>query len=76
MKVKILTGSNIRKLEYKINTFIKDKCIINISHEIAVLKVRNKCVNCLIIIILYHEYNRCGYLNVNSIMNLKDNEII
>lgn len=77
MKVKILADSNIKKLENRINEFIKDKCIINISHELAVLKVCNickKCINILIIVILYDEYNHCGYLDHNSIMDFKNKQ--
>ena len=74
MKIKIIADSNIKKLECKVNSFIKDRCIINISHELAVLNICNKCnkhVNILIIVILYGEYDHCGYLDLNSIMDLK-----
>ena len=74
MKVKILKGSNTKKLEYEVNEFIKDKCIINISHEIAVLKMEDMYVNTLIIIILYDEYKHCGYLDLDSILDLKNNK--
>ena len=74
MKVKILKGSNTKKLEYEVNEFIKDKCIINISHEIAVLKMEDMYVNTLIIIILYDEYDHCGYLDLDSILDLKNNK--
>ena len=51
MKVKILKGTNIKKLECEINEFIEGKCIINISHEIVVSKVFDKCANILVFII-------------------------
>lgn len=66
---------DLKKLECKVNAFIKDRCIINISHKLAVLKIRNKCVNFLIIVILYDEYDHCEYLDLKSIMNFKNNEI-
>lgn len=74
MKVKILKGTNIQKLECEINEFIKDKCIINISHEIVISELHDICVNTLVIIILYDEYKHCGYLNLDSILDLKNNK--
>lgn len=70
MKVRILKGTNIQKLECEINEFIKDKCIINISHEIVI----SGGLNTLVIIILYDEYNHCGYLDLDSILDLKNNK--
>lgn len=74
MKVKMLTESNIKKLECKVNEFIKDKCIINISHQLVNVNMCNRSVNFLIIIILYDEYQNCGYFDVDSIMNMENNK--
>lgn len=75
MKVKILRDLSIKKLECRVNRFIKDKCIINISHELARIKVCDRYVEYLIFIILYDEYNNCGYIDTISLKNLKNNEI-
>ena len=72
MKIKIFKGTNTKKLECEINEFIKDKCIINISHEIVVSNMEYRCVNILLVIILYDEYNHCGYVDLDSIVDLKD----
>lgn len=72
MKVRILKGNNTQKLEDEINEFIKDKCIINISHEIVISKINDRDINVLVIVILYDEYNHCGYLKLDSILDLKN----
>ncbi len=74
MKVRILKGTNTEKLECDINEFIKDKCIINISHEIVTSNIYDRCVNFLVVIILYDEYNHCGYLDLDSILDLRNNK--
>ncbi|GAA0084948.1 hypothetical protein UT300007_13870 [Clostridium sp. CTA-7] len=74
MKIKILKGSNTQKLECEVNEFIKDKCIINISYEIAVSRMNDRYVNTLVIIILYDEQDHCGYLDLDSILDLKNNK--
>lgn len=74
MKVKILKGASPKKLECEINEFIKDKCIINISHEIVTSNIYDRCVNFLVVIILYDEYNHCGYLDLDSILDLRNNK--
>ena len=72
MKVRILKGTNTEKLECDINEFIKDKCIINLSHEIVTSNIYDRCVNFLVVIILYDEYNHCGYLDLDSILDLRN----
>ena len=72
MKVKILQGTNTKKLECEVNEFIEDKCIINISHEIVVSRVFDRGINILVFIILYDEYKHCGYLDLDSILDLKN----
>ena len=72
MKIKIFKGTNTQILESEINEFIKDKCIINISHEIVISKRDYKSINILVFIILYDEYNNCGYVNLDSILDLKN----
>ncbi len=72
MKIKIIKGNNTQELECEINEFIKDKCIINITHEIVVSRIYDRCVNSLVFIILYDEYNHCGYLELDSILDLKN----
>ena len=67
MKVKILSDSNIKKLEFRVNEFIKDKSIVNISHEISVVKKNKRYINILVIVILYHENDYSGYLDMNSL---------
>ncbi|MBS5949010.1 MAG: hypothetical protein KIC47_01625 [Clostridium sp.] len=74
MKVKIIKGTNIEKLECDINEFIKDKCIIKISHEIVTSQLYDRRINILVFIILYDEYNHCGYLDLDSILDLKNNK--
>lgn len=74
MKIKILTGLNIKKLEFRVNAFIKDKCIIKINHELRVFKICNRYVNYIVIVILYDEYDHCGYLDASSIMEFKDSK--
>ncbi|MDU5106841.1 hypothetical protein [Clostridium sp.] len=74
MKVKILQGTNTQKLECEINDFIKDKSIINISHEIVTSNIYDRCINILVVIILYDEYNHCGYLDLDSILDLRNNQ--
>ncbi|MGG7144902.1 hypothetical protein ACQPVP_15785 [Clostridium nigeriense] len=74
MKVKMFKGTNIQNLECEINEFMKDKCIIKISHEIVTSKIYDRCINILVFIILYDEYNHCGYLDFNSILDLKNNK--
>ncbi|WP_291651059.1 hypothetical protein [Clostridium sp.] len=74
MKVKILKGTSPKKLEYEINEFIKDKCIINISHEIVTSNTYDRCVVILIVIILYDEYKHCGYTDLDSILDLRNNK--
>ena len=72
MKIKIFKGTNTQILESEINEFIKDKCIINISHEIVISKRDYRNINILVFIILYDEYNNCGYANLDSILDLKN----
>lgn len=72
MKVKIFKGTNVEKLECEINEFIKDKVIIKISHEIVTANLYDRCINILVFIILYDEYNHCGYLDLDSIRDLKN----
>ncbi|EEH97090.1 MAG: hypothetical protein E7D28_07395 [Clostridium sp.] len=72
MKVKILKGTSPKKLECEINEFIKDKCIINISHEIVTSNMYDRCVITLVVIILYDEYKNCGYSDLDSILDLKN----
>lgn len=72
MKVKILQGTNTQKLECEINDFIKDKCIINITHEIVISRMYDRGINILVIIILYDEYKHCGYLDLDSILDLRN----
>ena len=72
MKIKIFKGTNTQILESEINEFIKDKCIINISHEIVISKRDYRSINILVFIILYDEYNNCGYVNLDSILDLKN----
>ena len=72
MKIKIIKGNNTQELECEINEFIKNKCIINISHEIVISRSDDRCVNSLVFIILYDEYNHCGYLELDSILDLKN----
>ncbi|WP_195262860.1 MULTISPECIES: hypothetical protein [unclassified Clostridium] len=74
MKVKILKGTSAKKLEHEINEFIKDKNIINISHEIATSNLYDRCVIILIVIILYDEYKHCGYSDLDSILDLRNNK--
>lgn len=74
MKVKILQGTNTQKLECEINDFIKDKCIINITHEIVISRMYDRGINILVIIILYDEYKHCGYLDLDSILDLRNNK--
>jgi len=74
MKVKMFKGTNIQNLECEINEFMKDKCIIKISHEIVISKIYDRCINILVFIILYDEYNHCGYLDFNSILDLKNDK--
>lgn len=74
MKVKILQGTNTQKLECEINDFIKDKCIINITHEIVISRMYDRGINILVIIILYDEYNHCGYLDLDSILDLRNSK--
>lgn len=74
MKVKILQGTNTQKIECEINDFIKDKCIINITHEIVISRMYDRCINTLVIIILYDEYKHCGYLDLDSILDLRNNK--
>lgn len=74
MKIRIIKGTNTEKLECEINEFIKDKCIINISHEIVTSNIYDRCVNFLVVIILYDEYNHCGYLDLDSILDLRNNK--
>lgn len=72
MKVKILKGTSPKKLESEINEFIKDKCIINISHEIVNSNTYDNCVITLVVIILYDEYKHCGYSDLDSILDLRN----
>lgn len=74
MKVKIIKGTNIEKLECDVNEFIKDKCIIKISHEIVVSRLCERSINILVFTILYDEYNHGGYLDLDSIVDLKNNK--
>ena len=74
MKIKIIRGTNVEKLESEINEFIKDKCIIKINHEIVTSRLYDRSVNILVFIILYDEYNHCGYLELDSILDLKNNK--
>ncbi|MBD7915286.1 hypothetical protein H9660_09015 [Clostridium sp. Sa3CUN1] len=74
MKVKIFKGTNIGRLECEINEFIKDKIIIKISHEIVTSRLYDRCISILVFIILYDEYNHCGYLDLDSIWDLKNNK--
>lgn len=74
-KIKILRDSNFKQLECKVNTFIKDKCIINISHELTVWEECDRQIDTLIIIILYDEYSHCGYLDHKSIMDFNNYKI-
>lgn len=74
MKVKIIKGTNIEKLESDLNEFLKDKCIIKISHEIVVSKLYDRSINILVFIILYDEYNHCGYLDLDSIIDLQNSK--
>lgn len=74
MKVKILQGTNTQKLECEINDFIKDKCIINITHEIVISRMYDRGINILVIIILYDEYKHCGYLDLDSILDLRNSK--
>lgn len=76
MKVKILKGTSPKKLECEINEFIKDKCIINISHEIVTSNMYDRCVITLVVIILYDEYKNCGYSDLDSILDLKNKKLI
>lgn len=74
MKVKILKGTSIKKLECEINEFIKNKCVINISHEIITTNMYDRSRFILVFIILYDEYGHCGYLDLDSIEDLKNRE--
>lgn len=72
MKVKIFKGINFKELEDRVNTFIEDKCVINISHEITFCGVCRSLICVLIIIVLYDEFDHCGYLDIKSLNNFKE----
>lgn len=71
MKIKIIEGENLRQLEYEVNEFIKDKCVINIKYELNEYRTCDGIETVLMVMILYDYYDRCGYLDKKTIMDFR-----